>query len=83
MNAEAWGKYHCEVIHELAKEYNCRLNANGDGSVSVLFETTDPLGIHGTYLVELTFTAEEIDSLHRHSLIGAARGPAKPLDRRI
>lgn len=75
MKAEAWGASHHEKDHLLAEGAEFRLaDLAADGSVSITFKTNSPFGVNGEYYVRLTFTAAEMDKMHRQSLAGTAKG---------
>jgi hypothetical protein len=79
MKAEAWGAQRHEKDHILAEGVDFRLtDLAADGSVSITFKTNRPFGVKGEYSVRLTFTAVEMDKMHRQSLAGTAKGLIQP-----
>ncbi len=75
MKAEAWGAQRHETDHLLAEGAELRLaDLAPDGSVSITFKTIRPFGVNGEYFVRLSFTAAEMDKMHRQSLAGTAKG---------
>jgi hypothetical protein len=81
VKAEAWGALHHEKDHLLTPEEGVDFSLaalTADGSVSVTFKTNRPFDINGDYYVRLTFTAAEMDKMHRQSLASTARGLIQP-----
>ncbi len=80
MKAEAWGAQRHEKDHILAEAVDFRLtDLAADGSVSITFKTNRPFDVNGEYYVRLTFTAAEMDKMHRQSLAGTAKGLIQPV----
>ncbi|MGO9232818.1 MAG: hypothetical protein ACLP4V_01520 [Methylocella sp.] len=81
MGAVAWGAMHHDKDHTLVTGADfCREDMAANGSVSITFKTENPFGLNGAYYVKLTFTAAEIDKMHRLSFASTIKGLTERLE---